>query len=209
MKRNEEILKHVMTRDAALIEKSLSTMPLEVFDQAVEKIARAKHIYILGVRSCAPLAEYLGFYLNQIFPDVRIVRTNSAADIFEQMLHISDKDVIIGISFPRYSMRVLKAMEFANSRSAGIVTLTDTIHSPICLYSSCNLLAETDMSSIVDSMTAPLSVINALVVALCAKKRGAVLKNLQDLESIWIDFPTNTQDEMNPVEPNTRMKTMP
>src|SRR5699024_5100192 len=139
----------------------------------------------IGIRSCAPLASFLGFYLNMIFPDVRLIQTNSASEIFEQMFRIGQEDVIIGISFPRYSMRTLKAMEFANNRNAKVITLTDSIHSPINLYSSCNLIARSDMASIVDSLVAPLSVINALVVALCMRKQGEVVDTLQSMEKIW------------------------
>ena len=206
MRRSEELFKRVLEHDAHLLDMTQREMNPDVFCNAVDMIAKAQNIYVLGVRYCAPLAEYLAFYLNQIFPHVTLVRTNSASEIFEQMLHVKEKDVVIGISFPRYSMRVLKALEFANSRSAGIVTLTDSIHSPICLYSSCNLLAETEMSTIVDSMTAPLSVINALVVALCAKKKSAVIKKLQELESIWEEFPVNSADDMDQVDPEVRMK---
>ena len=200
MKRTEGLFQRVLNHDEKLLESTKDEMNPEVFDQAVNMISRAHHVYVLGVRSCAPLAEYLTFYLHQIMPDVHLIRTNSASEIFEQMLHVKERDVVIGISFPRYSMRVLKALEFANSKNAGIITLTNSIHSPICLYSSCNLLAHTEMSSIVDSMTAPLSVINALVVALCAKNKKNVMDNLHELEQIWSDFPVNSQDEMDPVE---------
>jgi len=206
MRRSEELFKRVLEHDARLLDMTQREMNPDVFCHAVDMIAGARDIYVLGVRYCAPLAEYLAFYLNQIFPHVHLVRTNSASEIFEQMLHVKEKDVVVGISFPRYSMRVLKALEFANSRSAGIVTLTDSIHSPICLYSSCNLLAETEMSTIVDSMTAPLSIINALVVALCAKKRSTVVRNLQELEDIWEEFPVNSADDLDRVDPDVRMK---
>lgn len=126
---------------------------------------------MVGIRSCAPLAEFLAFYLNLIFDGVRLLNTNSASELFEQMIRIGEKDVIIGISFPRYSMRTLKALEFANNRNAKVITLTDSIHSPMNLYSSCNLIARSDMASIVDSLVAPLSVINALVVALSMRKQ--------------------------------------
>ena len=201
MKRSEEIFRRVMNHEQLLIEQTKDEMNPEMFASAVDMIARARDIYVLGVRNCAPLAEYLSFYLNQMFRSVRLVHTNSSSEIFEQMLHVSKRDVVIGISFPRYSMRVLKALEFANSRSAGIVTLTDSIHSPICLYSSCNLLAETEMSSIVESMTAPLSVINALVLSLSAKKQKALAENLTELERIWTDFPVNNHDEIDRIDP--------
>ncbi|MCI6996372.1 MAG: SIS domain-containing protein, partial [Eubacterium sp.] len=157
-------------------------------------------IYIVGIRSCAPLASFLGFYLNLILDDVRLVQTNSASEIFEQMIRINEKDVIIGISFPRYSMRTLKAIEFANNRNAKVITITDSVHSPINLYSSCNLIAKSDMASIVDSLVAPLSVVNALVVALCMKRQSEVVNTLESMEKIWDEYQVYSSDEMNHVE---------
>ena len=134
-----------------------------------------------------------------------MIQTNSSSEIFEQMFRISQEDVIIGISFPRYSMRTLKAMEFANNRNAKVITLTDSIHSPINLYSSCNLIARSDMASIVDSLVAPLSVINALVVALCMKKQGEVVDTLQSMEKIWDEYQVYSSDEMNHVGDTDRL----
>ena len=161
-----EILDTVLHSDIDKIKMTLEAVDHEAFNLAVETILEAKNIYVVGIRSCAPLAEFLAFYLNLIFDGVRLLNTNSASELFEQMIRIGEKDVIIGISFPRYSMRTLKALEFANNRNAKVITLTDSIHSPMNLYSSCNLIARSDMASIVDSLVAPLSVINALVVAL-------------------------------------------
>lgn len=206
MKRSEEFFRKVLNNDQNLIEVTKNEMNPEMFANAVDMISKARDIYVLGVRSCSPLAEYLSFYLNQIFNHVRLVHTNSSSEIYEQMLHIHEKDIIIGISYPRYSMRVLKALEYANSKNAGIITLTDSINSPMCLYSSCNLIAKTGLTSIVDSMTAPLSIINALVVSLCAKKRKQVAENLEDLDRIWNDFPVNNHDEINPVDPDVKVK---
>ena len=157
----------------------------------------AKSIYIVGIRSCAPLASFLGFYFHLLFNQVHLLHTNSSSELFEQMIHISEEDVIIGISFPRYSMRTLKALEFANNRKARVITLTDSIHSPMNLYSSCNLIARSDMASIVDSLVAPLSVINALVVALCMRKQKEVVATLEDLEKIWDEYQVYKNDEIN------------
>lgn len=195
-----------MERDQNLLDVTKNEMNPEIFTKAVEMICRARDIYVLGVRNCAPMAEYMAFYLNQVFPHVRLIHTNSSSEIFEQMLHVEERDVVIGISFPRYSMRVLKALEYSNSRNAGIITLTDSINSPICLYSSCNLVAETELSTVVDSMTAPLSVINALTVAVCAKKKKQVAENLTELDRIWDDFPVDNHDEINKVDPEMKMK---
>ena len=160
-------------------------------------LLQAKNIYIVGIRSCAPLAGFLAFYLNLIFDSVRLLNTNSASELFEQMIRIGEEDVIIGISFPRYSMRTLKALEFANNRNAKVITLTDSIHSPMNLYSSCNLIARSDMASIVDSLVAPLSVINALVVALSMRKQKDVVATLESLEKIWDEYQVYNNDEIN------------
>ena len=128
-----------------------------------------------------------------------VVNTNGSSEIFEQIIRISEEDVIIGISFPRYSMRTLKALEFASNRKAKVITLTDSVHSPITLYSSCNLIARSDMASIVDSLVAPLSVVNALVVALCMKKQKEVISTLETLEQIWDEYQVYSKDELNMV----------
>ena len=114
--------------------------------------------------------------------------------------HISEEDVIVGISFPRYSMRTLKALEFANNRKARVITLTDSVHSPMNLYSSCNLIARSDMASIVDSLVAPLSVVNALVVALSMRKQKEVVERLESLEKIWDEYQVYNSDEINPAD---------
>lgn len=126
-----------------------------------------------------------------------LLKTTSVTEMFEQMIRISERDAIIGISFPRYSMRTLKAMEFANDRNAKVITVTDSIHSPMNLYSSCNLLARSDMVSIVDSLVAPLSLINALVVAMCLKQPEEVKNNLEMLEDVWNNYQVYLNDEIN------------
>lgn len=192
-----EILRTVLQSDIDKIKLTMENLENTSFDLAVDTILKAKSIYVIGIRSCAPIASFLSFYLNLIFEDVRLIQTNSSSEIFEQMIRISEEDVIIGISFPRYSMRTLKAMEFANNRSAKVITLTDSIHSPMNLYSSCNLIARSDMVSIVDSLVAPLSVVNALVVALCMKKQKEVVDTLESMEKIWDEYQVYSNDEIN------------
>lgn len=192
-----EILDTVLHSDIDKIKMTLDAVDYEAFELAVETILQAKNIYIVGIRSCAPLAGFLAFYLNLIFDSVRLLNTNSASELFEQMIRIGEEDVIIGISFPRYSMRTLKALEFANNRNAKVITLTDSIHSPMNLYSSCNLIARSDMASIVDSLVAPLSVINALVVALSMRKQKDVVATLESLEKIWDEYQVYNNDEIN------------
>ena len=192
-----EILDTVLRADIEKIKLTMENIDHNAFELAVETILEAKSIYIVGIRSCAPLASFLGFYFNLLFDNVHLLHTNSSSELFEQIIHISKDDVIIGISFPRYSMRTLKALEFANNRNAKVITLTDSIHSPMNLYSSCNLIARSDMASIVDSLVAPLSVINALVVALCMRKQREVTATLEDLEKIWDEYQVYNNDEIN------------
>ncbi len=184
----------------------METIDAHAFDLAVDAILHAKHIYVVGIRSCAPMAEFLAFYLNIMFDNVRLLHTNSSSELFEQMLYIGREDAIIGISFPRYSMRVLKAMEFANNRNARVITLTDSIHSPMNLYSSCNLVANSDMSSIVDSLVAPLSVINALIMAICMKRQKKVVRNLEMLEQLWEEYQVYGSDEIDYIGDSVRMR---
>ena len=178
----------------------METIDRDTFELAVDTILSARKIYVIGIRSCAPLASFLAFYLNMVCDNVVSVSTNSASEIFEQMVRIGEEDVIIGISFPRYSMRTLKALEFASNRNAKVITLTDSIHSPMTLYSSCNLIARSDMASIVDSLVAPLSIINALVVALCMKKQDEVVETLEMMEQIWDEYQVYSKDELDMVK---------
>lgn len=192
-----EILTDVLTADMEKISDTMQNLDPIAFEAAVDIILHAKTIYIVGIRSCEPLADFLCFYLNMIRGNVVLLKTTSVSEMFEQMIRIDEKDAIIGISFPRYSMRTLKVMEFANDRNAKVITITDSVHSPMNLYSSCNLLARSDMVSIVDSLVAPLSVINALVVALCLKRPEEVKNNLVTLEEVWNNYQVYLNDEIN------------
>lgn len=192
-----EILTSVLSADIEKIQDTIVNLDPAAFEAAVDIILGAQTIYLIGVRSCEPLADFLHFYLNMIRGNVVLVKTTSVSEMFEQMIRVGEKDAVIGISFPRYSMRTLKAMEFANDRNAKVITITDSIHSPMNLYSSCNLLARSDMVSIVDSLVAPLSVINALVVALCLRRPDDVKRNLETLEDVWNNYQVYLNDEIN------------
>lgn len=194
-----EIIEAVLHSDIEKIKLTLEAIDQKAFDLAIDTLLNAKRVYVIGIRSCAPLASFLSFYLNLVCENVTLVNTNSSSEIFEQLIRINEEDVIVGISFPRYSMRTLKALEFASNRKAKVITLTDSIHSPMNLYSSCNLIARSDMASIVDSLVAPLSVINALVVALCMKKQREVVTTLETLEKIWGEYQVYSNDELNQV----------
>lgn len=192
-----EILTSVLTADMEKIQDTMANLDPVAFETAVRIILEAEHVYVVGLRSCEPLARFLHFYLNMIRENVQLLCTTSVTEMFEQMIRINEKDALIGISFPRYSMRTLKAMEFANDRNAKVIAVTDSTHSPMNLYSSCNLFARSDMVSIVDSLVAPLSLINALVVALCLKRPEAVKQNLEMLEETWNNYQVYLNDEIN------------
>lgn len=192
-----EILTSVMNADMEKLQHTIENLDAAAFESAVSTILEAHTVYVMGLRSNEPLAGFLQFYLNMIRGNVVLLNTTSVSETFEQMIHISEKDCFIGISFPRYSMRTLKAMEFANDRNAKVIAITDSIHSPMNLYSSCNLLARSDMVSIVDSLVAPLSVINALVVAMCLKRPQEVKRNLEMLEETWNNYQVYLNDEIN------------
>ncbi len=192
-----EVLTSVLTLDMEKIKSTLEMLDPQAFEAAVDMILKADTVYIMGLRSNEPLAGFLHFYLNMIRGNVVLLRSTSISETFEQMMRIHEKDCFIGISFPRYSMRTLKAMELANDRNAHVIAITDSMHSPMNLYSSCNLLAGSEKVSIVDSLVAPLSVINALVVALCMKCPQDVKNNLELLESTWNNYQVYLNDEID------------
>jgi len=198
-----EILDKVMLSDVEKIRKTLEHCDREMFKTAVETILAAKRVYVIGIRSCAPLAAFLSFYLNQVLDDVRLVSTSNSSEIFEQMVRLTNEDVVIGISFPRYSMRTLKSLALANNRNARVIAITDSIHSPLNLYSSCNLIARSDMASIVDSLVAPLSLINALIVTLCMERKDHVVDTLLTMEKLWEEYQVDSKDDMDSI--NERM----
>lgn len=189
------VLKSVLQSDADKIKYTLEEIDEAVFDQSVEMILKAKTIYIIGVRSSAALANFLGFYFNLVFDNVKLIHTNSVSEMFEQIYRLHEDDVVIGISFPRYSKRTLKAMEFAKSRKADVITITDSPLSPMIQFADCSLIARSDMASFVDSLVAPLSLINALIVALCIKRKDTVVEALGNLEEIWSKYQVYDNDD--------------
>ena len=197
-----EILTSVLHSDIEKIKLTMEAIDHEAFEMAVDTILKAKRIYVIGIRSCSPLASFLSFYLNLICENVTAVNTNSSSEIFEQLIRVSEDDVVIGISFPRYSMRTLKALEFASNRKATVITLTDSVHSPMTLYSSCNLIARSDMASIVDSLVAPMSLINALIVSICLKNSEQVVENIEKINAFVDNFEYSGNDEINMLDEN-------
>ena len=195
-----EVIESVLASDMENIRATTESLDAAAFDAAVDILLEAKTVYVIGIRSCAPLAEFLSFYLNMVRGGIVLLKTTSLSEVFEQMLRVGREDAVIGIGFPRYSMRTLKALEFANDRNAKVITITDSVHSPMCLYSSCNLFAASDMVSIVDSLVAPLSVINALVVALCLEQPQTVRESLESLEGVWNNYQVSMHDEIDRID---------
>lgn len=180
-----DILKTVVHADIDKLRQTIDGLDNEEFLSAVETIANADKIYILGTRSCSSLANFLGFYLNLIFKDVKIISTGAASETFEQLFRVGEKDAVIAISFPRYSSRTVKAVSYAASKGAGIIALTDSMSSPIVPFATHPLIARSDMSYFVDSLVAPLSIINAIIVALVLRNKENVRNTFEELENIW------------------------
>ena len=192
---NQDILSMVMQSDIEKIRMTLEETDRASFRQAVDAILSAHRIYILGVRSAAALADFLGFYFNLIFDNIVLVHTTSASEIFEQLLRVGSEDVVIGISFPRYSSRTVKAMRFAKDRGANVIALTDSEASPLAEAATETLLAKSDMASFVDSLVAPLSLVNALIVAVGRRRNEDVEQIFADLEQIWSEYGVYEQVE--------------
>ncbi len=182
---DDEVLDNVMSCDMANIRQTLEELPRDVFYQAVDAVVNARRVYIFGAGSCRALANFLAYYLKLLLGDIRLIYTSSEAEIFEELLHIDEKDTIIGLSFPRYSSKAVKTMHFAHSRGAKVVAITDSMISPIADYATYLLLAHSDMATIVDSLVAPLSIINALIVAVSLKKMNSNVAVLEELEQLW------------------------
>lgn len=180
-------LKGVLKSDIENIRVTLEKINHSAFDEAVNTIFEAKNIYIIGLRSSTALADFLGFYLNLILDNVKIV-SYGMSDIFEQMLNLSEDDCIIGIGFPRYAMRTIEALNFAKSRNAKVIAITDSLLSPLATKADYTLVAESNMASFVDSLVAPLSVINALIIAVGLREKDKISQTFADLESMWQNY---------------------
>ncbi len=180
-----DVLDKVLLSDMEKIRKTLEEIDHASFENAVDAIVGAKNIYIIGVRSSSSLAGFLNYNLRMIFDHVRFVQTTSGSEMFEQIMNIGSGDVMIAISFPRYSSRIINAVEYARGKDADVVALTDSPLSPIAAYANQLLIAHSDMVSFVDSLVAPLSIINAMVVSVARKRQDEVERRLKALEEIW------------------------
>ena len=179
-----EALGVVLKSDMQNLRATMEQMDAAVFEDVVNRLLSAKSIYVMGLRSAAPLAQFMGYYLNYIFDNVHLV-SSGATDVFEEISKLKENDVLVGISFPRYSTRTLEAMRFAKRCGAQVVAITDGPMSPLADMADATLTARTDMASFVDSLAAPLSLINALLVALGLHRKDALKEHFRQLESIW------------------------
>ncbi len=197
---NADVLDSVLNQDIDKIRRTMEEISHEEFYNAVDSIVNARKIYILATRSSAAIGGFLEYYFNLIFEGVSLVNTTSETEIYEQMMRIGKEDAVIGISFPRYSKMAVKALRFASDRGAKVIALTDSMDSPLVPPSNHVLLARSDMASIVDSLVAPLSVVNALIVAIALRKKQEVIATFDQLEQIWDEYEVYEKVEENMIE---------
>ena len=185
---SRDIFASTLKADISYIEKTLETMDKSQLEKAADAISSADKIYVTGVRSAAGLAEFVRFYLKLIFDNVYMIKSTGGDDLFEQILNVGEKDVVIGISFPRYSKNTLRALSYAKAGGATVIGITDSENSPVAKESDISLISRSDTTSFVDSLVAPLSVINALIASVGMKNRDKMQKNLEKLERIWEEY---------------------
>jgi len=185
---DEDVLDKVLNMDIDKIRRTLEETSREDFNRAVDSIVEAENIYVIGAKSAATLARFLTYYFNLMFINVRLVHTTSSSEMFEQIMRIGPKDILIGISFPRYLTQTVKAFKFAKETGATVIAITDSKASPLAEDADHLLLARSDMVSFVDSLVAPLSLINALIVAVGLKKQQDVFETFSRLETIWDEY---------------------
>jgi DNA-binding MurR/RpiR family transcriptional regulator len=174
-----------MNQDIDKIRRTLEETSHDDFNSSVKAIVNARRIYIFGVRSTASLAQFLGYYFGLIFDNVRVITDTSKTHTYEQLFRISKEDVMIGISFPRYSTMAVESMSLARERGANVIAITDSMVSPLVAAADHILIARSDMASVVDSLVAPLSLINALIVATVLEKKDEVTDTFRELELVW------------------------
>lgn len=181
----EDVLSRVLNFDIEQIRKTLDEIDKEEFYTTVDALVQAKNIYVIGARSASVLARFIVFYFNIIFDNVKIIHTTSTSEMFEQILNVGEGDIMIGVSFPRYSKHTVKAFRYAHENGAKVIGITDSKASPLAKYADHLLLAHSDMASFADSLVAPMSLINALISAVGMRKQEYVSHNFERLEYIW------------------------
>lgn len=190
-----DVLDTVLNQDIDRIRRTLDETSREDFQKAVQAIIHAKSVYIVGAKSASTLASFLTYYLSLIFENVKLVQVSSSSEMYEQMIRLSESDVIIGISFPRYSKRTVEAFRYASDNHATVIVITDSAESPLAEKADCTLLARSDMASFVDSLVAPLSLVNALIVAIGIQMNDQICQTFEKLENIWEEY--NVYEKVN------------
>lgn len=185
---NQDVVSTVLQADIDTLRRTSETLDRREMDTSVDAILAARHIYIVGVRSSAAIASFLNFYFRNIFDNVSLVPSTATSEMFEQLLRVGREDVVIGISLPRYSSRTIKAMQYARDCGATTISITDKPDAPAGKIADHALVAKSDMVSIVDSLVAPMSVVNALIVAVSRKREEEVSKTFKDLERLWDEY---------------------
>ena len=193
----QNVLSMVLQSDMEKLRQTGETVDRDAFEAAVNAVLGAERVYIIGVRSAAPLANFLGYYLNYMFQNVHILTASGASEMFEQIVGVNSKDAVIAFSFPRYSATTLKTAQYCRSTGATVIGVTDTKLSSLGQCSDHVLVAKSDMVSLVDSLVAPLSVVNALIVAIAAKKEKELSKTFQELEHVWSEYNVYEKQEEN------------
>lgn len=181
------VLKAVLTTDMEKLQKTIDEIDKENFDLAVDTILYADHVYIVGMRSSAALADFMGYYLNLLRDNVHLLHDTAVSEIYEKLLRIGEGDVFIGMSYPRYSSRTVKAMRYAKNCGATTISMTDSDSSPLVGMSDITLYARSEMVSFLDSLVAPLSLINALIVSIGLKRKDALSATFRRLETVWTE----------------------
>lgn len=194
---DEDIFKKVVQADIDKLKQTLDTVNTKDFESAIDSLVNAKTVYILGARTSFSLASFLEVYLNILLDNVKVVTANSTSDVIEQMYRIGSEDALIAISYPRYLQRTLNGVKFASERGAKIIAITDSIKSPIVNYSESSLIAECEVGNFVDSLVAPLSLINALIVAIVMRNKDKAAQKFQSLENIWEKYHAYKNTEEN------------
>ena len=185
---NQDVVSMVLQSDIEKLRQTAENVDRKEFQAAVDAVLGAKNIYILGVRSVAPLANFLGYYLNYMFNNVRTVTASGTSEMFEQIVGIGREDVVIAFSFPRYSAATLKAAQYCRSTGATVIAITDNREAPLAQSADRVICAKSDMVSLVDSLVAPLSVVNALIVAIASKREKELHRTFDALERIWDQY---------------------
>lgn len=191
----QDVFKNVLSSDMDKLRVTMEGMEQESFDRAVDLIMEAKELYILGMRSSTALASFMGFYLNYLMDNVRVVSDSKGGEVYEQMLRIGEGDVLFCISFPRYTSNSLSAARFAKEHGARIIALTDNPASPFAKIADTALFAKSDMVSFLDSLVAPMSVINAIIIAIASRRQESLDATFGKLEALWEEYGVFTKGE--------------